>query len=247
VRVGPPEGKDSAKGATATGSGMRSWCMQILLVEDDDAIGGPLERGLGREGFSVARVTTGTEALSADGYDLVLLDLGLPDMNGFSVCHELRARSEVPIIVVTARGDEADRVVGLELGADDYLVKPFGFRELVARIRAVTRRTAVTRAADESEVVSVGRLVVDVRTHRVLLDDEEILLTPKEFDLVALLASAPGDLFSRTDILEQVWDPHWYGPTKTLDVHVASVRKKLGDPRWIETVRGVGFRLVEPE
>ena len=148
--------------------------------------------------------------------------------------------------MVTARGDEADRVVGLELGADDYLVKPFGFRELVARIRAVSRR--VTRTVDdgESDVRTLGGLSVDVRTHRVTVDGEELALTPKEFDLLALLAEEPGALFERTTILERVWDPHWYGPTKTLDVHVATLRKKLGNPNWVETVRGVGFRLVDP-
>ncbi len=219
--------------------------MQVLLVEDDEAIAGPLVRGLEREGFVVRPVRTGTDALAASGHDLVLLDLGLPDLDGLTVCHELRTRSDVPIIVVTARGDEADRVVGLELGADDYLVKPFGFRELLARIRAVMRRTA-PRGPDEPDVRGTGDLEVNVRTHRVTVGGEEIALTPKEFDLLALLAEAPGSLYTRTTILEQVWDPHWYGPTKTLDVHVASVRKKLGDPRWIETVRGVGFRLVDP-
>jgi DNA-binding response OmpR family regulator len=219
--------------------------VHLLIVEDDDAIAAPLARGLEREGFTASRVATGTAALDAEGYDLVLLDLGMPDMDGFAICRELRSRSSVPIIVVTARGDESDRVVGLELGADDYLVKPFGFRELVARIRAVTRRAA-SRPVDDLEPRVLGDLVVDVRTHRVTLADALLVLTPKEFDLLALLAEEPGVVFTRTTILERVWDPHWYGPTKTLDVHVASVRKKLGDPRWIETVRGVGFRLVDP-
>jgi DNA-binding response OmpR family regulator len=145
---------------------------------------------------------------------------------------------------VTARGDEVDRVVGLELGADDYIVKPFGFRELVARIRAVTRRRQTRPDEDGPSVV--GPLRVDRRTHRVVLDDEELALTPKEFDVLALLAGEPGTVFTRAHILEEVWDAHWYGPTKTLDVHVAALRKKLGDPAWIETVRGVGFRLAEP-
>jgi two-component system, OmpR family, response regulator RegX3 len=150
----------------------------------------------------------------------------------------------VPIIVVTAKGEEVDRVVGLELGADDYVVKPFGFRELVARIRAVARR-GTTRPSDAG-VVQVGPLVVDRRTRRVTIDNEEIALTPKEFDLLNVLVEDPGALCSRHHILDSVWDPHWYGPTKTLDVHVANLRRKLGDPRWIETVRGVGYRLRDP-
>lgn len=219
--------------------------VHLLMVEDDDAIALPMARGLEREGFTVARVETGEAALGASGYDLVLLDLGMPDMDGFAICHQLRSRSDVPIIIVTARGDEADRVVGLELGADDYLVKPFGFRELVARIRAVARR-AGDRSAEDTDVRTLGALTIDVRTHRVTIAGEELALTPKEFDLLALLAEEPGALFERTTILERVWDPHWYGPTKTLDVHVATLRKKLGNPAWVETVRGVGFRLVDP-
>jgi DNA-binding response OmpR family regulator len=233
--------------------------MRVLIVEDDEAIAVPLAKGLEREGLEVERVETGTDALgsaSGAGFDVVLLDLGLPDRDGFDVCRELRARSDVPIIVVTARSDEVDRVVGLELGADDYIVKPFGFRELVARIRAVARRH-VPRAETETQggsvpdrlfgpTTDVGALVVDRRTRRVLVRGDEVALTPKEFDLLAFLAEDPGAVRSRQELLEEVWDPHWYGPTKTLDVHVASLRKKLGDPTWIETVRGVGFRLCVP-
>ena len=213
------------------------------MVEDDDAIAEPLVKGLAHEGFDVERVATGGAALDRDApaADLVLLDLGLPDLDGYEVCRALRKRSDVPIIVITARGDEVDRVVGLELGADDYVVKPFGFRELTARIRAVARRTG-GRAA-EPAVVRVGALEVDVRGHRVTVDGRAVELTAKEFDLLALLASDPGAVRTRMEILEEVWDPHWYGPTKTLDVHMASLRKKLGDPGLIETVRGVGFRL----
>jgi DNA-binding response OmpR family regulator len=145
--------------------------------------------------------------------------------------------------VVSARGEEIDRVVALELGADDYLVKPFGFRELLARIRAVTRRTA--RAPQPPR--SSGRLAVDRRTRRAHLDGRELTLTPKEFDLLDLLASDSGAAITRERILDEVWDTNWYGPTKTIDVHVAALRRKLGDPTWIETVRGIGFRLVEPE
>jgi DNA-binding response OmpR family regulator len=218
--------------------------VRVLMVEDDDAIAEPLARGLEREGFEVARASTGTAALTATGYHVVLLDLGLPDVDGFEVCRRLRAASHAPIIVVTARGDEVDRVVGLELGADDYIVKPFGFRELVARIRAVTRRSQVP--VGDGGPSTIGPLTVDRKTHRVTVDAEELALTPKEFDVLALLAGEPGTVFSRNHILEAVWDAHWYGPTKTLDVHVAALRKKLGDPAWIETVRGVGFRLAEP-
>jgi DNA-binding response OmpR family regulator len=147
----------------------------------------------------------------------------------------------VPIIVVTAKGEEVDRVVGLELGADDYVVKPFGFRELLARIRAVLRRTR--RGTSEIRLVA-GSLEIDVRARRVALAGREVELTPKEFDLLALLAADPGAVVSREHVLREVWRTDWFGPTKTVDVHVASLRKKLGDPRWIETVRGVGLRLA---
>lgn len=215
--------------------------MRVLLVEDDDAIAAPLIEGLEREGLEVERVPTGGAALQAGAVDLVLLDLGLPDLDGLEVCRALRARSSVPIIVVTARGDEIDRVVGLELGADDYMVKPFGFRELMARIRAVTRRAAGAGAV--AGEVRVGDLRVDLRARRVTVGDREVELTRKEFDLLALLVADPGALRTRQEILESVWDEHWYGPTKTLDVHIATLRKKLGDPALIETVRGVGFRI----
>jgi len=222
--------------------------MRVLLVEDDADIAAPLVRGLEREGFLVTHSLTGAGALEAsdgpDAPDVVLLDLGLPDLDGFEVCRRMRSGSEVPIIVVTARGDEVDRVVGLELGADDYVVKPFGFRELVARIRAVTRR-APARVVDAT-ATHFGTLVVDRRTRRVLLHDEELMLTPKEFDLLAALAEDPGAACSRQHLLDVVWDPHWYGPTKTVDVHVANLRRKLGDAGWIETVRGVGYRLADP-
>ena len=214
------------------------------MVEDDDAIAIPLAEGLEREGFEIVRVATGADALAADGYDAVLLDLGLPDIDGYDVCRRLRARSAVPILVISARGDETDRVVGLELGADDYLVKPFGFRELVARIRAVLCRRAAVLDAEIPQ--QVGDLEIDRRTRRVRVGGREVQLTAREFDLLAFLAEDPGAVLSRQEILEHVWDPHWYGTTKTIDVHVASLRRKLGDPGWIETCRGVGFRLSAP-
>ncbi|HSS73330.1 MAG TPA: response regulator transcription factor [Gaiellaceae bacterium] len=215
--------------------------MRILVVEDDDAIAKPLVEGLRREAFDVSRVATGAAALAAPLPDLVLLDLRLPDIDGTEVCRLLRARSDVPIIVVTAKGEEIDRVVGLELGADDYVIKPFGFRELLARIRAVLRRTH--RGADDIRL-HAGSLELDLRSRRATLDGRELALTPKEFDLLALLASDPGAVVSRDHMLREVWNTEWFGPTKTIDVHVASLRKKLGDPRWIETVRGVGLRLA---
>jgi len=219
----------------------RGSLMHVLVVEDDDTIAGPLLKGLAREGYTADRVASGSAALAAPVPDVVLLDLGLPDLDGYEVCRRLREASEVPIIVITARGEEADRVAGLELGADDYLVKPFGFRELVARIRAVTRRTDGRAAAPD--ITINGTLEIDRRSRRACIDGTELPLTRKEFDLLALLASDPGALRTREEILEQVWDPNWYGPTKTLDVHVASLRRKLGDPSLIETVRGVGFRV----
>jgi two-component system, OmpR family, response regulator RegX3 len=215
--------------------------VHVLVVEDDDAIAVPLAAGLEREGFSVSRAATGAAALEADGVEVVLLDLGLPDLDGFELCRRLRARSDVPILVISARGEEVDRVVGLELGADDYLVKPFGVRELVARIRAVTRRTTAT--PDAAHPQQIGELEIDRRTRRVRMAGAEVALTPKEFDLLACLADEPGTVVTRQELLNDVWDPHWYGPSRTIDVHVASVRKKLGDPRWVETVHSVGFRL----
>ncbi len=224
--------------------------VKILLVEDDPAIAMSLDDGLVAAGFEVHHVPTGAAAIAADPAttDVVLLDLGLPDMDGRDVCRELRARSNVPIIMLTARSDEFDRVLGLELGADDYVTKPFSMRELVARIRAVSRRVGGGPAAsvDGGQLLVVGPLTIDRRTRRVHLHGELVNLTAKEFDLLAFLASDAGAVRSRTEILERVWDEHWYGPTKTVDAHVAALRKKLGDPRWIEAVRGVGFRLEPP-
>ncbi len=214
--------------------------MRILIVEDEDAIADPLAQGLRREGMEVTRAATGEEALAASEPDLVLLDLRLPDIDGLEVCRRLRERSRVPIIVVSARGEEVDRVVGLELGADDYLVKPYGLRELVARIRAVMRRLDAPAAAG---VLRVDGLELDVPARRAILEGRELALTQREFDLLALLLSEPGTVFNRDRIFEMVWGTRWFGSPKTIDVHVAALRKKLRDPGWIENVRGVGFRL----
>jgi DNA-binding response OmpR family regulator len=217
--------------------------MKILLVEDEDSIADPLAEGLRREGFAVTHVGTASDALVAAPADCVLLDLRLPDGDGYDVCRALRARTDVPIIMVTAKGEEVDRVIGLELGADDYVVKPFGLRELIARIRAVTRR-ANGRAPIGP--VQIGPLEVDVRTRRARLNGSELALTGKEFELLSELAADPDAVVTRSELLERIWGVTWYGQTKTIDVHIASLRRKLGDPAWIEAVRGVGFRLHEP-
>lgn len=220
----------------------------MLLVEDDRSIAESVTASLTGAGMEVAHVTSGAaavDALSLAVPDVVLLDLGLPDMDGLDVARLLREKSAVPIIIVSARGDELDRVLGLELGADDYVVKPFSQRELLARIRAVVRRVPGEHAAAEPHAPVAGRIAVDERTRTVHLDGAEVVLTAKEFDLLAYLAAEPGVVFRRNDILEHVWDVNWYGTTKTLDAHVASVRKKLGHPDWIQAVRGVGFKFVE--
>jgi two-component system response regulator RegX3 len=219
--------------------------MHLLVVEDDRTIAEPLRTGLRREGFEVDLVGTGAEALAAGDCDLVLLDLGLPDLDGRVVCRELRERSNVPIIVVTARGDEIDRVILLELGADDYVVKPFGFRELVARIRAVLRRTGGGEPQTQPDgEIEVGLLQIDTRTRCVSYDGRPVALTPKEHDLLVYLAREPDVVHTREQIIDDVWDENWWGSTKTLDVHIASLRKKLA-PEAIVTVRGIGFRLVD--
>jgi two-component system, OmpR family, response regulator RegX3 len=231
-----------AGGSVASADGRR-----LLVVEDDESIAEPLVEGLEREGFAVTLVATGAAALAAHGADLVLLDLGLPDLDGREVCRRLRALSGVPIIVLTARSDELDRVLLLEMGADDYVIKPFGFRELVARIRAVQRRTGGAARGGPADQV-LGPLVLARAARRVWLAGDELDLTPKEFDLLAYLAEEPSRARKREDIIARVWDEHWWGSTKTLDVHVASLRRKLGDAHgWITTLRGVGYRLDPPE
>lgn len=228
--------------------------MRVLVVEDDDSVADGIVDGLENATFEAHRVASGSAALLAMETfdpDLVLLDLGLPDMEGTDVCRAIRLISQTPIIVVSARDEEIDRVIALEMGADDYVVKPFGMRELVARIRAVARRTGTASGAPDSEAAPVpvrvfGPLAVDVRAQRVTLDNTDIHLTPKEFELLVYLSTDPGAVFRRGDILHDVWDTNWYGTTKTLDAHIAAIRKKLGNPLWIESVRGVGFRFGQP-
>jgi DNA-binding response OmpR family regulator len=220
--------------------------VRVLLVEDDEPVAESLRRGLVRYGFEVEWVTTGDAALRHPGpYDVVLLDLGLPDTDGLDVCKALRERGDVPIIVISARSDETDRVVGLELGADDYVSKPFGVREVIARIRAVLRRVQARRpeAAAGGPDRYGPRLTIDRKAARVHVDGAEVALAPKEYDLLAFLTEEPGALMSREQIMEAVWDANWFGPTKTLDVHVAALRRKFTGVIAIEAVRGVGFRL----
>jgi DNA-binding response OmpR family regulator len=222
-----------------TGTGGAPAGPSVLVVEDDPGIATQLVRALARSGYQVEHVVTGGEALRRGAADVVLLDLGLPDTDGVNVCRQLRQRrSETAIIVVTAYGEETDRVVALDAGADDYLVKPFGLSELQARIRAVLRRIR-----PENDIIRHGPLTVDIRTRKVTVAGAEVALTPKEFDILECLAADPGRVRTRQDILESAWDANWYGPTKVLDVHVASLRRKLGVPGLVETVYGRGFRL----
>ncbi len=212
------------------------------MVEDDDAIADPLVVGLSTAQFEVVRVRTAAEALAAPRVDVVLLDLGLPDRDGQQVITELRGSSPVPIIVVTARGEESERVAGLNLGADDYVVKPFGLQELVARIWAVARRSG-GHPHGPPTLQRLGPLELDRRARLIKVDGKPVACTPKEYSILELLAQDPGALVSRQDLLESVWGTNWYGTTKMIDVHVAALRKKLGRPSLIETVRGIGYRL----
>jgi DNA-binding response OmpR family regulator len=223
--------------------------MRVLVVEDDASVADGIVDGLTSSAIESRHVGSGARAiaeLSDYQPDVVLLDLGLPDMDGSDVCRAIRAAGMVPIIVVSARNEEIDRVLALEMGADDFVVKPFGMRELVARIRAVTRRfDSASRDAGSGER-RFGDLVIDIRAQRVTLGAQSVHLTAKEFELVEYLSRDPGAVFKRSEILHDVWDTNWYGTTKTLDAHIAAIRKKLGSSGWIESVRGVGFRFGSP-
>ena len=224
----------------------------VLLVEDEESISEPFARAVARVGFRTQVARTGSEAIelaSTLAPDVVLLDLALPDQDGRDVCRRLRQGSGVPIIMVTASGALTDRVVGLELGADDYVVKPFSVAEVVARIRAVLRRVQPPGAADPRK--AIGELRIDLPARRVWRGEQEVDLTRKEFDLLARLIQDAGRVVTREALMSDVWDMNWFGSTKTLDVHIAWLRRKLGDdparPTYIHTVRGVGFRLAEPK
>jgi two-component system response regulator RegX3 len=226
----------------------------ILLVEDEESITTPLVEAHPRAGFDTEVSATAGESLALAERvkpDLVLLDVMLPDGSGFEVCRELRARSRVPIIMLTARGEEADRVAGLELGADDYVVKPFSARELVARVRAVLRRAAEAGERRAEGATEIGDVRIDPGRRSVSFRGDELELSRKEFDLLRLLIENAGSVVTRERLIDEVWDTNWFGSTKTLDVHVSGLRKKLDDdaasPRYIHTVRGVGFRFSAAE
>jgi two-component system, OmpR family, response regulator RegX3 len=223
---------------------------KVLVVEDEGAIAVPLAEHLEREGFDTevtGTIEAASVAFNKEAPDLILLDVMLPDGDGRDLCRQIRTRSDVPIIMLTARGEEIDKIVGLELGADDYVVKPFSAGELVARMRAIMRRG---RATARKGAIDVGPIHLDPASRTVTKDGEPVELAAKEFDLLHMLMANAGQVVRREDIMDEVWDPHWFGPTKTLDVHISWLRKKLeetpSDPRYITTVRGVGFKFAAP-
>jgi two-component system, OmpR family, response regulator RegX3 len=226
---------------------------RVLVIENEESISEPLAEALEREGFAAevaATASHGMEKFRTWSPELVLLDVMLPDGDGREVLRDIRAVSRVPVVMLTARGEESDKIVGLELGADDYVTKPFSAKELVARMRAVLRRTA---ASPPSQATSfeVGGVTMNLDTRIVTRDGQNLDLTLKEFELLRMLMEQAGRVVSRGDLIDEVWDANWFGPTKTLDVHVSSLRKKLGDdtaaPRYIHTARGVGFRFASAD
>ncbi|MCC3773648.1 response regulator transcription factor [Streptomyces sp. UNOB3_S3] len=234
--------------------------MRLLLVEDDDHVAAALSAVLARHGFDVTHARSGEEALRAllpderSPFGVVLLDLGLPDQDGFEVCGGIRKRTTTPVIMVTARADTRSKIHGLNLGADDYVVKPYDTGELLARIHAVARRIPHQESAPgqsrapegDPSVLSLGALTVELPNRRVCVDGSAVALTRKEFDLLALLAQRPGVVFRREQIISEVWRTSWEGTGRTLEVHIASLRAKLRMPALIETVRGVGYKIVVP-
>jgi two-component system response regulator RegX3 len=226
----------------------------ILLIEDEESISEPLERALGREGFEVVIAATaaeGRERFRERSPDVVLLDVMLPDGDGRDVLREIRSISRTPVVMLTARGEELERVLGLELGADDYVTKPFSAAELAARVRAVLRRADAPSVEADGAVLAVGDMRMDLDRHAVVRDGEELELTVKEYELLRMLLEHAGRVVKREQLIREVWDTTWFGSTKTLDVHVSALRRKLGDdpaePRYIHTVRGVGFRFASAD
>jgi DNA-binding response OmpR family regulator len=219
----------------------------VLLVEDEPSVGELVRGYLMRDGYRVVWVRSGEEALvEVDRHRvrIVILDIGLPGMDGFDVCRELRARSNVPILMLTARDEEPDRIVGLEVGADDYLTKPFSPRELVARMKAILRRSEPQEGREKT--VALGDVVLDRESHDVTVAGEPVDLTAKEFDLLAYFMANPGVVVSRDLLLERVWGQEYPGGTRTVDVHVAQVRRKLDRPDLIRTLRGTGYKAIQP-
>ncbi len=217
----------------------------ILLVDDEDAVQKLLTYPLEHEGFRVLQARDGEEALrrfEAEHVDLVVLDLMLPKLDGLEVCRRLRAQSTVPIVMLTARDDELDKVVGLELGADDYITKPFSIREFRSRIRALLRRAALGAEGGNRDVIAVGGLAIDLSRRIVELDGRRIDLTYVEFELLRALVAKPGRVFSRQALLQGLWGDYAYREPRTIDVHIRHLREKLGEPELIQTVRGVGYR-----
>ncbi|MBK5218564.1 MAG: response regulator transcription factor [Thermoleophilia bacterium] len=226
---------------------------RILVVEDEESISEPFAEALRRAGFEPLVTGTAAGALelaASEQPDLVMLDLALPDGDGRDVCRELRRNSDVPIMMLTARGTEMDKIVGLELGADDYVVKPFSAAEVISRIRAVLRRCNRAEPGREKPL-RAGAIELDPGARIARAAGRELELSRKEFDLLAELMRHAGQVVKREDLMSEVWDTNWFGSTKTLDVHIGWLRRKLGDdpadPAYIETVRGVGFRFAAPE
>ncbi len=218
----------------------------VLLVEDEPSVGELVSSYLTRDGYRVIWVRSGEDALvELDRHQLriVLLDIGLPGMDGFDVCRAIRLKSKVPILMLTARDEEADTVVGLEVGADDYVTKPFSPRELAARIKAILRRTD---PAPDKDVLALGDVILDRESHDVTVAGEPIELTAKEFDLLAFFLANPGAMLSRDLLLDRVWGMEYPGGTRTVDVHIAQLRRKLGRPDLIKTLRGAGYKAAAP-
>ncbi|KJL26172.1 response regulator transcription factor [Microbacterium azadirachtae] len=220
--------------------------MKILIVEDDERVADALAGFLGRAGYAVERAGDGRAALEMLGTDTeaVILDLGLPDVDGIDLCRRIRAVSGVPILIATARSQVHERIRGLRAGADDFLVKPYDVQELLARIEAVTRRTQAIPGEVGPVGIDIDGVRIDLVARRVLVDGEQVELTRKEFDIVAVLARYPGVAVPRERLIREVWNTDWQSFARSLEVHVASIRRKLGRPALIETVRGVGYRLT---
>jgi DNA-binding response OmpR family regulator len=224
----------------------------ILVVEDESSLASTLSYNLRKNGFNVVSAGDGVEGLRAarrDRPDLIVLDLMLPKMDGIEVCRRVRAESDVPIIMLTAKSEELDKVVGLEMGADDYLTKPFSMRELMARVRALLRRASNREVADDTSKLILGEIVLDLRGRNVLKGQEELILKPKEFDLLFFMARNSGQVFTREQLLENVWGYDFFGGSRTVDVHIRWLREKLEEtpekPKHLLTVRGVGYKFVK--